>query len=551
MMHAPSAVVPVVAQPLSALEQLIQAQAPFNQIKAEIERLALADQLPQALSSMKPLEIAIQSGSPQVVKLLLDHDTPIMPHYREILSRRQLPGKERIAGMLSLYNEIQSKVPGNAYPVHKTLSLIQEGAPHFRARGQNATLFIGQTAVGKSTLINVLFGTQYQPVLDGDGEIDRLLAGEQSLERSRVNQGRGHSETIYPNSLLLNQGPLQGEHLVDMPGFHDSRGLPYNICTGVSTRTLANCFLHVRALVVVCTEVDLKDKAFVSFAETAKLLGNIVGERPDLIKNVILLVNKATNMSVNMVLTKLALLANRAGMEPTTSAALRGLTEDRIIIIRGIPDHNFSAAFFNRMTSHEPGQKMIPQPFGAFNFASYHAQANEFQALVAGLASYQQEITQSIIFLKNRMMKEAEQKMPALRQFFKPERAFQSIEPVANIELLDPQEQQAYAIEVDQIEEQKNLFAKAMSLLQNQCIANLNAWSTHQFPDPEEAYGGDDWAWQELEERKAKKAIVDELMAEMAPVLPGNVRLQMGLKEFPTPPGSRRGSVAAVAAAAP
>lgn len=122
---------------------------------------------------------------------------------------------------------------------------IFEIAQH--AANKNVALVVGGTGDGKSTLLNYLYGCDYELTLDSSrGLKQSKLKQNSKSEICQVGHSIAKSETLYPQ--LINM-PNTSVVYCDMPGFFDNRGDIKRICAAMAPVILSKKVNGIKSLV--------------------------------------------------------------------------------------------------------------------------------------------------------------------------------------------------------------------------------------------------------------------------------------------------------------
>ena len=143
----------------------------------------------------------------------------------------------------------------------RILQLLSEAERHTQLiQGKDIIAFFGSTGSGKSTTVNYFIGEELE-LIDNDFG-DKVVRLKQSNEKcARIGQSIGTSETIFSEGLEFKEDmadpedeiypKLQKTVLCDNPGFHDTRGSDYEICTNMSIDQAMKSTNTIRAVVLV------------------------------------------------------------------------------------------------------------------------------------------------------------------------------------------------------------------------------------------------------------------------------------------------------------
>jgi hypothetical protein len=185
-----------------------------------------------------------------------------------------------------------------------------------------------------------------------------------------------------------------------MPGFRDTRGIPWDITAGVSAQMLKDNFKTLRALVLICTQSDLYDARIEGVRDSLEMVGKIIQENPVLLDNLVLIVSKApedllSEQGPSVIKNRLQkiLNENRDNFPASTSFILEHIKVNQIYIA----DYS-SVDFRNKFLEHV--KKNMPQPFMDFNFDCYHREAEKFKSLLLRLNNYQLQLKKDVQALK-------------------------------------------------------------------------------------------------------------------------------------------------------
>ena len=128
-------------------------------------------------------------------------------------------------------------------------------------QGKEIIAFFGSTGSGKSTTVNYFVGHELEIKKNKFGEQVVHLVESESKSSAKIGHSIGTSETIFSEGLPLLQEKfdqesdvfpkLQNAIMCDNPGFHDTRGSDYEICTNLSIDRAMQCAKMIRAIVLV------------------------------------------------------------------------------------------------------------------------------------------------------------------------------------------------------------------------------------------------------------------------------------------------------------
>lgn len=361
-------------------------------IEAELSKLASEDKLDKLLNQgdldERPLQLAIMAGRVDIVSLLLEHDAEIDEKaVKKALDDCADPNVIRqIRALIHFYHYLQHQSLDEDFAMGRTLGLIRISIAKLSPfHGlDNAIILIGKTGAGKSTLANNLAGVEYELVSEDDGTERLKQVGE--MAEQALTSFHSESETYYSQILISDNNAF---NLVDMPGFRDTRGIPWNIAGGLSAQLLSSCFKTVRALVLVCLDADLYDKRIEGIRDSFEMLGNIINERSELIENVLLVVNSAAPIRIKLgasgILKRIKFILDDKDLSNKAKYILEHLTEQHIVVM-DVPSRDYRDLILARIAKNKA------TAFNDFNFSCYHKEAEKFKTLIARLKNYYKQI---------------------------------------------------------------------------------------------------------------------------------------------------------------
>ena len=137
--------------------------------------------------------------------------------------------------------------------ISKTMELLKDAYKHIdKLRGKKIVFFLGNTGSGKSTTVSYLLGANLKQLINKVGdrvfEIDHGTSNKQG-ELPKIGQSLGESETIYTQGYLIDQS--QDVYLADCPGFNDTRGGHYELCSNLSIDQVIKNSERICSLVIV------------------------------------------------------------------------------------------------------------------------------------------------------------------------------------------------------------------------------------------------------------------------------------------------------------
>jgi hypothetical protein len=138
-------------------------------------------------------------------------------------------------------------VQGNIV-IARTMGLLEQAFTHIaNMKDQNVVFVMGNTGAGKSTAISYLLGADLEEFSNRVGEqVVKVKGNSQGFPI--IGQSIGTSETIYTQGYRLNDAHLM---FGDCPGFNDTRGGDYELCTNISIEQSVLGAGSIPALVLV------------------------------------------------------------------------------------------------------------------------------------------------------------------------------------------------------------------------------------------------------------------------------------------------------------
>lgn len=344
----------------------------------------------------RPLYLAIQAQRPDLVRVLLEYDAKVDENIAvELLNKIEDSNKRyQIKALIDFYLEMQSNTL-ETLQVGMTLRLLSEATANLEQYitiGQqgnklnDAIMWIGETRVGKGTLSNTLLGVEYKLAESDDGqrylELEKDIPGQKFVTSHKLG-----SDTAYPGIL-----PWNRVQLVDMPGFEDNRGVPWDIVMGFSADLLSTVFTSMKALVLVCDGNNFFNANVKTIHRSFEMLGHMLNRDPELSKNVVLVLNKVSNKTITQAKNRLEHFISQTSLpfSDTAKAVIEKLKSTDNIILVDVPSAAFVEEFsmmINKMESRE---------FERFNFSSFNPKTEAFKELVSRLKVYHEKILNSL-----------------------------------------------------------------------------------------------------------------------------------------------------------
>ena len=144
----------------------------------------------------------------------------------------------------------------------RILQLLSKAETHTQLmRNKDIVAFFGSTGSGKSTSVNYFIGQELEIKKNDFGDNVVTLVQNGTGSTAKIGGSIGTSETIYSEGLPFLQEArhpddpvypkLQNAVLCDNPGFHDTRGSDYEICTNMSIDRAMQAAKCIRAVVLV------------------------------------------------------------------------------------------------------------------------------------------------------------------------------------------------------------------------------------------------------------------------------------------------------------
>lgn len=333
------------------------------------------------------LQSAIERGQLEEIECVLQEDVAVPENWEQLIPNN-CGEREKITAMLHFYHAMQKHTLEDDYPVRATLALIAKGSEYLSQGGNfsEGILVLGQTRVGKSTLVNWLRGTEYEVRETDTGETE-LVPRENSLKEKTVTSAFLRSETTYPQLVYCEQENQKKALFVDMPGFRDSRGVAHEIAAGVCTQMLSLHCTSWKALILVCEDANLYAPSGLADAlQSFDMLGKIIKRDPDKINNLLFILNKSEK-SPSKVFARLKQILhdNQKTLSEDARFFLEHLIasnpETHCVVIK-YPEGALRDNILKRI------QIMRSFPSKELNLLSYHKEVRKFESLIQRLAEY-------------------------------------------------------------------------------------------------------------------------------------------------------------------
>jgi energy-coupling factor transporter ATP-binding protein EcfA2 len=177
--------------------------------------------------------------------------------------------------------------------LNRALELIQDSYHSIeKGRDKNLVLILGETGVGKSTLINYLNGVEYKEV--GTRGFDCHTECVTGKEIAAVGHSTAVSETLYPQVLEIcsEQGVLD---VADLAGLNGTRESVVELAGTLSTHLLSKMAQAIKSILFVIDTNSLSASRGGPFRQTIKTLNKILQGN----------FNSKASASVHFVITKL------------------------------------------------------------------------------------------------------------------------------------------------------------------------------------------------------------------------------------------------------
>ncbi|PCI75158.1 hypothetical protein COB21_05995 [Candidatus Aerophobetes bacterium] len=217
---------------LVKLQRFKEVKQKVDAIRAKLstEKLELLDKLLISLVSnkLKSIDLSVIRDRPlkgelEALVAEYSHDLGIEISLQELLKK------------ITLEANYQRVIAENKYlEVANTMNLLRDAMKHLKTiEGKPASFFIGNTGAGKSTAVGFLLGANIEVFTNAVG--DKVLRykskeGQDESKLPKIGQSLGESETLYTTGYV---GP-KGEGIADCPGFNDTRGSDFELCTNLS-----------------------------------------------------------------------------------------------------------------------------------------------------------------------------------------------------------------------------------------------------------------------------------------------------------------------------
>jgi energy-coupling factor transporter ATP-binding protein EcfA2 len=222
------------------------------------------------------LHYSAESGDLELVRHLLGLE--IQLDIRDVAQKTaadlaEQSGYQEIAVLLKSRMEWGAKNTSRL-PLNKALNLI-EGSYHAIEGGKNKplVLVLGETGVGKSTLINYLNGAKYRLTgIAGFSQATELMSG---VDIAQVGHNPVVSETLYPQVLSVDCGNDVLD-MADLAGINGTREPVVELAGTVSTHLLSKIASAIKSILFVVDMSSLKAGRGGAFQQTIKTLNKIL-----------------------------------------------------------------------------------------------------------------------------------------------------------------------------------------------------------------------------------------------------------------------------------
>lgn len=147
---------------------------------------------------------------------------------------------------------------------------------------ESAVLVIGDTGVGKSTILSFLSGAELTVRLDGlKPRLDNTEGGMIKIGHEK------YSETSVPTKIVLD-----GMAFYDCPGFKDNKGEEFEISNSFFIQRLLDIYKKVK-MVLIVDESHISETRADKFPKLIKGLHKAFGNFSEIRDGVLLIVNRA------------------------------------------------------------------------------------------------------------------------------------------------------------------------------------------------------------------------------------------------------------------
>ncbi|CAM4436321.1 MAG: hypothetical protein LEGION0398_MBIBDBAK_00550 [Legionellaceae bacterium] len=293
--------------------------------------------------------------------------------------------KNDILALLYFKKELQKITTQSEYDFTKIIQLINQLKLALKEeKTEDAVLFMGKTRAGKSTLVNALHGVKYE--IKKRNLQKFLHTSDAELTKT---SDTSVSETIFPQ--ILPKYKNHQYHMVDMPGFDATQGIEWDIATSVFSQMLGNVFSKLKALVAVIAYKDISETNFDS-KNIFDTLGNIVNQSPELLKHIVIIVNKCNDSDVEPedVIERLKTVATEhtvgdSAYTKNTLYVLNNMSPANVILLN-IPDDKFRNNFSVLIDA------IVSKPFNEFNFFNFLQSTKQLSKLFEAIVNHEKEV---------------------------------------------------------------------------------------------------------------------------------------------------------------
>ena len=143
-----------------------------------------------------------------------------------------------------------------------------------KAHNKDLVLLLGNTGVGKSTMLNYVCGKKLILKENKYVELDRKFMGENTDDGEFALIGHGNQSVTFTPGIFELKIDEETLFLCDCPGFTDSRGAEINIANSVNISTMMKQAKSVR-FVLLFSHSDLTEKRGKNIKELSNWLNKL------------------------------------------------------------------------------------------------------------------------------------------------------------------------------------------------------------------------------------------------------------------------------------
>lgn len=274
-------------------------------INNEVKRSQILDEyINERLTRLTPEFISrLEDDSFMIGKLLQG----LITKYKEELDITKTP--EEILLKLALQAQYEMAVSKkDSVDVQQIMELLSESKQYTdEIKGKSIVILLGSTGSGKSTTSCYLMKAKMESLISRFGEEVIEIKNKEEIDNyPKIGQSIGTSETLYARGYKLNISPKNKAPmemmLCDCPGFRDTRGTEYELCTNLSIdKAIKSAQCIKGAILVIQYTAFLQDRGqpvLESFQNLIDIIPSLLEEK-SLLDSVFILITKVGDIKIN------------------------------------------------------------------------------------------------------------------------------------------------------------------------------------------------------------------------------------------------------------